>query len=120
MTEADEVKIGVLIIGSLFWDPSDPRKKWRCERLDPLVAKRHVRAPIRYGRKSSTRGNSYTMVFSAGLCEKKFGQAIVVPCRRPVRDTDDLVEEAVYLWAARETHVRAIIASRPIGDALHF
>ena len=131
MTEAEEVKIGVLIIGSLFWDPSDPRKKWRRERLD-LDAKRHVRAPIRYGRKSGTRGNSYTMVFSAGLCEKKFGQAIVVPCRRPVRDTDGLVEEAECLWAAeRNSDTRnhrisarcgwgcvALLTNRPIPDEL--
>ena len=94
------ISIGVLIIGSLYWDSSDHRKKWRDER-HALDAEKYVRAPIRYGRKSGTRGNTCTMVLSMDLVrEKQFGRAIVVPYRQPVRNPDGLVEEAERLWAA--------------------
>ena len=85
--------LGVLIIGSLFWDNST-REEWRRDRLD-LERRQYVRAPIRYGRQSTGRGCSYTMVFSAGLREAEFGTAIVVPCK-----SRDLVEEAKSLWEA--------------------
>jgi hypothetical protein len=89
-----KLKIGVLIIGSLYWDPD--RQAWRDSRLlidDTFV----VRAPIRYGRLSENRGNTYTMVFS-GLCEH--GEAIVVRCQRDVATASDLITEAEQLWAA--------------------
>ena len=35
------------------------------------------------------------MIFSAGLKERDFGQAIVIPCK-----SQDLIEEAVRLWTA--------------------
>ena len=85
--------LGVLIIGSLYWDNS-VRKEWRRERLD-LEGQQYVRAPIRYGRRSERRGCSYTMVLSAGLRKVDFGTAIVVPCK-----SRDLVEEARSLWQA--------------------
>ena len=94
------MRIGILIIGSLYWDSSDLRSKWRRDRLC-LDAKQCVKAPIRYGRCSSTRGNSYTMVFSKELIYKnQFGQAIAVPCQRLVNNSEDLIKEAKYLWAA--------------------
>ena len=61
---ADGPSLGVLIIGSLYWDNSI-REKWRQERLD-LERQLCVRAPVRYGRQSKNRGFSYTMVLSAG------------------------------------------------------
>ena len=95
--------LGVLIIGSLFWDPE--RDAWRQKRLD--VDKRHrVRAPIRYGRCSSTRDNTYTMVFSPTLDEACFGQAIALPCR-----SHDLVQEAKCLWAAESNGKGGVSAS---------
>lgn len=96
-----EVSIGVLIIGSLYWDDQPHRNRWRGERLD-ISESRSVRAPIRYGRRSHKRGNSYTMVFSAALArdESKLGDAIFVPCRQRVRQVEHLAEEAEYLWAA--------------------
>ena len=89
----NELSLGVLIIGSLYWGNSD-RDKWRRERLD-LESQLNVRAPIRYGRRSKTHGDSYTMVLSAGLREVDFGTAIVVPCK-----SWDLAEEARSLWKA--------------------
>lgn len=96
----NEIRIGVLIIGSLFWDSSQRRKDWRRDRLD-MDAARRVHAPIRYGRRSTGRGRSYTMVFSRELlAEERFGRALVVPCSRTVNDAAGIVEEAVRLWTA--------------------
>lgn len=64
--------LGVLMIGSLYWDCSSIRKKWRRTRLD-MDREQHVCVPIRYGRCSQSRGMSYTMVFSAGLSKSKCG-----------------------------------------------
>ena len=41
--EARVVKIGVLIIGSLYWDDEPPRPGWRAERLDCMHPE-HVKA----------------------------------------------------------------------------
>jgi hypothetical protein len=95
------VRIGSLIIGSLYWDPECNRARWRRERLD-LPASRNVFAPIRYGRRSGKRGNSYTMVFSEALTKRAvhLGRAVAIPFIRPVHSVQALVEEAEHLWAA--------------------
>ena len=94
------MRLGVLIIGSLYWDNSTIREEWRCERLEMDAAK-HVEVPIRYGRLSSSRGCTYTMVFSMNLVrQNQFGRAIVVPYKRPVNSIKNLIEEAKRLWAA--------------------
>jgi hypothetical protein len=73
------LRTGVLVVGSLDWESTiyggafvatlDPvRSNWRKTRLK--VDKRstqYVRVPIRYGRLSESRGNTYTMVFSPEL-----------------------------------------------------
>jgi hypothetical protein len=88
------LSVGVLIIGSLYWEPD--RQAWRDARLRMEEAV-DVSAPIRYGKISDTRGGTYTMVFSCGCAP---GQAKVVPCQDQVRTPTDLVEEAEHLWAA--------------------
>ena len=93
------LSVGVLIIGSLYWDLAPHRKDWRANRLNP-DDERFVRAPIRYGRRSSTRGCSYTMVFSLGVGADQSGRAIVVPCKHRAHGIDDLSREAECLWAA--------------------
>jgi len=97
------MNIGILMIGSLYWDCA--RKKWRDDRLVESNPKR-VRVPIRYGRRSSKRGGTYTMVFSAGLERDKFGQAIVLPCRQRSSTIEQLLEEATHLWAAERKRKR--------------
>ena len=92
-------RVGVLIIGSLYWDLACHRKTWRRDRLDQYRGW-YVRAPIRYGRRSELRGQSYTMVFSASLGADDYGRAIVVPCSRRVRNAADVLDEAVHLWTA--------------------
>jgi hypothetical protein len=84
------LSVGILIIGSLFWDPA--REPWRKSRLSMEQAMT-VQAPIRYGRLSEGRGH-YTMVFSR-LCDP--GHAKVVPCRATA---ESIIDEAEHLWAA--------------------
>ena len=62
--------------------------------------KQYVKVPIRYGRQSSTRGNSYTMVFSTWLNREQHGKAIVAPCAQDITTGEDLVKEAECLWNA--------------------
>ena len=90
----EKIRIGVLMIGSLYWCERRHRKKWRRERLD-MAAMQHVSVPIRYGRRSSGWNCSYTMVFSTELCEDQLGRGILVPCR-----SGDLFGEATALWTA--------------------
>ena len=93
------LSVGVLIIGSLYWDLASHRKEWRADRLNPGGA-RTVHASIRYGRRSRTRGCSYTMVFSLDLVADPLGRAIVVPCKHRAQGIDDLSHEAECLWVA--------------------
>ena len=92
------MKMGVLMIGSLYWSCHPLREKWRNERL-VKDAKARVKAPIRYGR-LSTLPRSYTMVFSAGLDQARFGDAIVLPFRKNITRVDHLIREARHLWGA--------------------
>ena len=88
--------VGILIIGSLLWD--ERRRAWRNARLD-MASMDTVTAPIRYGRLSSSRGNTYTMVFSRG-CDA--GHGAVARCTQRVSSVDDLISEAEHLWAAEQ------------------
>jgi hypothetical protein len=90
------VSIGILIIGSLYWDNRRKRQTWRDSRLN-MEDRYDVTARIRYGRKSEGRDNTYTMVFSRQAGE---GQAKVVRCRNDVLTAAHLNTEAEHLWAA--------------------
>jgi hypothetical protein len=94
---------GVLIIGSLFWDSERGRPAWRDARLN-MASAQTVSTPIRYGRRSGTRGNSYTTVFSR-CCPP--GQAKLVPCSHAILTLQDLVAEAECLWKAEEADAQA-------------
>jgi hypothetical protein len=94
---------GVLIIGSLFWESERGRAAWRDARLN-VVSAQTVSAPIRYGRRSGTRGNSYTMVFSR-QCSP--GRAKLVPCSHAISTLQDLIAEAECLWKAEEPDAQA-------------
>ena len=87
------LQVGVLIIGSLFWD--ERRRAWRNCRPTHDVCDAAVR--IRYGRRSASRGDSYTTVFSEQAGK---GRAKIVRCHHMVSKTAHLVEEAEHLWAA--------------------
>jgi hypothetical protein len=96
MSEPLQFNVGILIIGSLLWD--ERRQEWRESRLD-MTSAQTATAPIRYGRRSQTRGNTYTMVFSR---ECKDGHGAVVRCIHPVSSVSDLISEAEHLWAAEQ------------------
>lgn len=94
---------GVLIIGSLLWQPNlgnadnTIRKDWR-ENYLKIRSKIAVNVPIRYGRESG--GGVYTMTFS-NSCRKKQGNAFVAAFRNnPVKTFDDLLSEASQLSRA--------------------
>jgi hypothetical protein len=89
---------GILIIGSLLWDDDPVREAWRDTRL-AMNSTETVTAPIRYGRLSSSRGNSYTMVFSR-LCPA--GQAKLAPCSHTISMVEDLIDAAECLWKAEQ------------------
>lgn len=87
----EEIKIkgGVIIMGSLFWEneknclkgdtKGNKRPKWRNENLE-LEANNilQIALPTRYGRCSSSRICSYTMVLSSEYIDKK-GTGLIVP-----------------------------------------
>lgn len=106
-TKGVYMKIGILIIGSLIWETDKGRRDWRNDRLrvDQAVA---VTAPIRYGRKSVGRDNTFTMVLSR---KASLGVAKAVPCRRNTTGVD-LFDEAIHLWRAEsgDAHSQALSA----------
>lgn len=116
-----KLRIGVLVVGSLDWEskdygPSfhreldekahaqiDRRTKWRRNRLKSDAASEFVvRVPIRYGRKSCSRGNTFTMVFSPE-CEERLGIAKAISCAAEVSSIRQLVAEAEELWVAESS-----------------
>lgn len=100
-----DLHAGILLIGSLYWETTHKshRQEWRNDRLD-ISAEFYVRVPIRYGRRSHKRNDTYTMVFSQ-LCQRthKCGQAIVIPCQQPLSSHKDLIHEAKQLWWAEQS-----------------
>jgi hypothetical protein len=93
------LSIGILIIGSLYWDTRGGRDRWRESRLQ-MDRDFLVKAPIRYGRRSTT--GTYTMVFGS---VPTLGQARVVPCKKSMNAIKDLIEEGEWLWAAERREV---------------
>lgn len=89
---------GILIIGSLLWDQRRERDEWRQARLriDEAV---YVKVPIGYGRRSESRGNTFTMTF---VLDGPLGQGVLVPCRATIADVAALVAEAEALWKAEQ------------------
>ena len=94
------MRLGIVIIGSLYWDPSRVRCRWRQERLNYSKACPVV-VPIRYGKQSTKRGGTYTMVFSRSCSESEtLGTGLVVPARAECCEPVHFIEEAEHLWAA--------------------
>jgi len=92
------MRVGILIIGSLLWD-NKQRCDWRQShlRLNDMVC---IKVPIRYGRLSEGRGNTYTMVLGTG---EDFGDAVLVPCMATIEDDGArLIAEAEALWKAEQ------------------
>ena len=96
------IKSGVLIIGSLFWQDylnkkgDNIRLNWRNSRLD-FEKRIHVKVPIRYGRISSSK--IPTMVFSNSM-KDKLGFGYLVPFKKIIRDENELLNETLALSTA--------------------
>ena len=104
------MRTGILIIGSLLWD-NGHRGAWRESRLC-VQDKVYVKAPIRYGRRSTSRGNTFTMTFGI---DDTLGQAVLVPCVTGVGEVAGLVAEAEALWKAEEPFAAANSIGGPWG-----
>jgi len=101
------LRCSVLIVGSLFWKQDDVRTAWRDKRLD-LAAMMQVEAPLRYGRRSQTWGDTFTMILDPAAPN---GQALLVPCKAGVRSFADLRDEIRWLWSAED--------NKPPADRFH-
>lgn len=98
------LKGGVIIIGSLIWEDhlcntkrDNIRKDWRAQYLrdKPVLTK----VPIRYGRESQTRRDTYTMVFSKS-CENTLGQGLILSFNEDVISFEVLERQAIALAIA--------------------
>jgi len=91
---------GVIIIGSLLWD-NENRKKWRENDLS-YGDRFRVYLPIRYGRCSGGRQNTYTMVFSTKCYSKGYGLGTgwILPIKAEINSFDDLKREACEMGEA--------------------
>jgi len=89
---------GILIIGSLLWD-NRQRDAWRRSRLH-VDGKVHVKAPIRYGRRSKSWGKTFTMTLGT---DDALGKAVLIPCASPIGGVTCLVAEAEVLWKAEHS-----------------
>ncbi len=92
-----DIKIGVIVIGSLLWEPKEKRIKWR-NRLE-IKDKRHVDLPIRYGRQSlRNRKGTYSMVFSNNINHPKtLGKGFVIPFKETIKTEQDFIREMIDL-----------------------
>ncbi|WP_199141794.1 hypothetical protein [Pedobacter sp. ASV12] len=96
-----KLKGAVIIIGSLLWDTEKKteRKKWQQHLL--LTQKQRVRLPIRYGRFSSSRSQTYSMVFSNKLnLLNEMGMGYVVPFKEYIAQKADLLNQVTLLSKA--------------------
>lgn len=92
---------GVLIIGSLLWDPSVIRVNWRQKNLSETTKFIFTPCPIRYGRISQSRNCTFSMVFSTECCEpEKMGTGKFAPFKKNPLTLDDLWLQCSSLIAA--------------------
>ena len=92
-------KGGVIIIGSLLWEDTPIRHKWKTMNLESVNTKRFVSVPIRYGRQSSTRSDTYTMIFSNHSSTQQ-GQAYILGFKDEIKNARILETQAFALGAA--------------------
>lgn len=92
-------KGGVIIIGSLLWEDTPIRQKWKTLNLESLDTKRPVAVPIRYGRQSSSRSDTYTMILSNHSSTQP-GQAYILGFKDEIKNAKNLETQALALGAA--------------------
>ncbi|MBV6639731.1 MAG: hypothetical protein KI791_03385 [Cyclobacteriaceae bacterium] len=96
------MKGGVLLIGSLLWEDETNslnkeqgklREKWR-ENLE-ISNKIYTKVPIRYGRKSTSKRCTYTMLFSNSV--EQLGTAVIIPFINETETFNDIKNQALSL-----------------------
>jgi hypothetical protein len=99
------MKGAVLIIGSLLWENEEnslnkeqgkQRAKWR-ENID-IDKKIAVQVPIRYGRKSTSKSCTYTMLISNSVSE--LGTAFLIPYKKETGNFEEFQCQALELSEA--------------------
>ncbi|MBV7270663.1 hypothetical protein [Winogradskyella luteola] len=99
-------KGGVLIVGSLLWERSEIRSKWRRESLR-ITNRVNIKAPIRYGRISESRYDTYTMVLSSKCNSKNdIGRAVFVPFLNDRLSIERIIEESKFMIDAERNKVK--------------
>jgi len=101
------LKGGVIIIGSLIWeDHLDFEKKrgnfirrdWRTQNL--LPERKLTPVPIRYGKESTIRKNTYTMIFTKSCEDDNIGQGLILGFKETINSFEDLERQAIALAIA--------------------
>lgn len=92
-------KGGVIIIGSLLWEDTPKRRKWRQLYLESVDKGVTTRIRIRYGRQSRTRSDTFTMIISQHPTTE-FGQALILPFKAAIKNSRQLESQAFALAAA--------------------
>lgn len=99
-----KLKGGIIIIGSLIWEDHLKeknkdliRKNWRQQNLLPIIKTTPV--PIRYGRKSSSREDTYTMIFTKG-CETSLGQGLILEFNEVINSFEQIERQSIALAIA--------------------
>ena len=96
-TNIMDIKIGVIVIGSLLWETTEKRTDWRngLSIKDKLL----VDLPIRYGRQSlKNRKGTYSMVFSNNINHPKtLGKGYVIPFKETIKTEQDFICQMINL-----------------------
>lgn len=112
---------GVIIIGSLFWEDHLDfklkndfiRQTWRNQNLN-VKGKISIPLPIRYGRISRTRFNTYTMIFCNSV-DTDQSRGLIVPLLKKIKSFEELNIQAIALAIAegiyKKNNNRRITAS---------
>lgn len=105
---------GVIIVGSLIWDTSIAREKWRRVAFINSVERIKVPVKIRYGRESRSRSDTYSMIFS-NHPSTEFGEAFILEFKDPIKSFKNLEEQAYNLAQAegiyRDHNERTLLAN---------
>lgn len=94
-----EFKGGAIIIGSLLWDNEPKRIKWRKLYLESIENIIPLKARIRYGRESTSRRNTHTMILS-NHPKTKFGNAYILRFKETLKNARNLESQAFAMAAA--------------------
>lgn len=92
-------KGGAIIIGSLLWDNEPKRIKWRKLYLESSKNIIPIKARIRYGRESSSRKNTYTMILS-NHPKTDFGNAYILRFKEIIKNARNLESQAFAMASA--------------------